>query len=63
MTDWQERVVQEKKELDEKIDRLCTFLNSHFGKEVRGREFLVRQHWAMNLYSACLADRIDQFEN
>ena len=71
LQDWQQRVVEEKKELDEKIEKLKKFL-----KGIRegtlpvavtdsigdyDRDLLIDQLSAMKDYSECLRYRIDLF--
>ncbi|TDS73412.1 hypothetical protein [Comamonas sp. JUb58] len=61
----QQRVVDEKHELDEKLQKLTTFINSEKFAEIvkdedeRGR--LVCQEDVMKDYSAILAERIAAF--
>ena len=61
----QQRVVDEKRELDEKLQKLTTFINSEKFAEIvkdedeRGR--LVCQEDVMKDYSAILAERIAAF--
>lgn len=61
----QERVVVEKQELDEKLDKLKAFINSpNFSNivlDVHEAARLIRQRDAMMLYSAILQERIDAF--
>ena len=63
MAPHQERVVKEKKELDEKLSKLDAFcLTDMFASlpfEEQGR--LNRQHSAMEVYSRILAERIAAF--
>ena len=65
MIPWQERVVEEKKELDIKIGKLIVFMdvNSIFQSlDVKEKSTLREQLGAMNLYSYLLGERIDRFE-
>lgn len=60
----QQRVVDEKKELDDKIDKLVKFIYggnvfSDLPEEEQAR--LMRQHLAMVEYSTILGERIDAF--
>jgi len=63
MEDYQERVIEEKKELDAKIDKLGEFIRSDefvsvpMAEQVR----LKQQRTVMNQYSDILAARIDGF--
>jgi hypothetical protein len=60
----QERVVQEKKELDEKLVKLTEFigLSSKFrGLDSNEKARLYRQHKHMMDYSMVLGERIDAF--
>lgn len=65
MEDFQERVVDEKKELDEKIKKLGAFLSADKFKSIclcsweAGR--LEKQYHAMVLYSGILNERIINF--
>jgi hypothetical protein len=60
---YQERVVDEKRQLDEKIELLTTFLNSKAALDVLEDEQqrLVRQLGIMHLYSRVLGERIKGF--
>jgi DNA primase large subunit len=58
---WQERVIQEKKELDEKISKLQDFLDNPIQQQGVAREEIVRlyaQNLLMVQYSAILGARI-----
>jgi hypothetical protein len=63
MQDYQERVLDEKKELDEKIEKLMSFLELEnfgiFSEEELSRLWL--QSHIMKAYSACLGERIAHF--
>jgi len=63
MAPHQERVVTEKRELDEKLGKLETFLSSELYGQLdtaeRGR--LRMQHHAMSVYSMVLGQRITAF--
>jgi hypothetical protein len=64
MEPWQERVVQEKKELDEKIEKLRGFLSDFANHKnnaelkVKDIAFLTTQLHHMISYSAVLGERI-----
>lgn len=64
MQDFQQRVVDEKAELDDKRDKLDVFIRTNpvFGK-LPGAEAkrLVRQYRAMTAYSEILGERIAAF--
>ncbi len=62
MKDYQIRVVEEKKSLDEKLEKLTAFLKSKT-VDVNGEELrrLQRQEKYMQLYSQVLAERIENF--
>jgi len=63
MQPFQERVVQEKAELDEKIDKLVSFMNSALAVvPFEEWERLKRQYVAMTEYSLILGERIAAFE-
>ena len=61
----QERVVVEKQELDEKLDKLKAFIDNPNFSSIVNDEYeaarLIRQHNARVLYSAILQERIDAF--
>ena len=63
MEAYQERVIEEKKELDSKIERLTTFIKSEkFDKLPEDEQKRMRwQAVTMELYSAALADRVENF--
>ena len=58
-----ERVVNEKQELDEKLNKLRAFFETEFcmGLPFEDRALLKRQEVAMTEYSDVLAERIAQF--
>ena len=60
----QERVVQEKAELDEKLERLLAFLKGSIVKSLNGDEQyrLSKQAALMKEYSDVLAERIAAFQ-
>ena len=64
MQDWQQRVVDEKKELDNKIGRLTQFTQTQEFQSLPLPETdrLVRQLNAMEDYSEILGERIAAFE-
>ena len=64
MKDWQERVVDEKRELVDKLDRLVTFMGSATYNELpnAAQRHLWRQQQLMSLYVDVLAERIEVFE-
>jgi hypothetical protein len=64
MEDYQNRVVVEKKELDEKIERLNNFINGSIFKNLSPEEasLLHAQYSAMTQYSITLGFRIEVFE-
>lgn len=59
----QQRVVSEKAELDERIDKLTAFIDTPIfaGLDVAEQERLVRQLHHMGMYTAVLAERIRAF--
>lgn len=66
-TDYQERVREEKRELDEKISKLETFIGEGHGPifrtlEVDERSRLIAQRNAMREYSRILGQRIQAFK-
>lgn len=63
LLDFQQRVVDEKTELDEKINKLGVFLNSEVfdGLAKRDQFMLVEQRACMKSYSRILGDRIALF--
>ena len=65
MKDYQLRVVEEKKELDDKIEKLDDFISSKdFLKTVSSiqQDLLLLQHQWMSNYSKILGMRIKDFE-
>ena len=67
MEAWQQRVVEEKKELDEKLEKLRDFLKSKAFLKLRAEDdiaasLLVEQELAMTTYSFVLKDRIEHFK-
>jgi len=66
MQDYQQRVIDEKKDLDAKIERLETFIDgSAMFAELPSDEIirLRRQVYTMRLYSEILRDRIAAFKS
>ena len=63
MQPYQQRVVDEKRELDAKLDDLYNFLGISKFKELPYLEQnrLARQHNVMCMYSGILAERIEAF--
>lgn len=64
MEDWQQRVVDEKTELDEKIGKLSVFVRSdayHSLENGMDKDLLDDQLNAMEVYSNILAERIERF--
>ena len=59
----QQRVVDEKSELDEKLSKLDAFLRTDTFKRLRNEEqiLLGRQATAMRIYSGILGERIKLF--
>jgi hypothetical protein len=59
----EERIIEEKKELDIKIQKLYLFMmNKEYDKlSELDRDRLVRQHIAMSQYSGVLGERINGF--
>lgn len=64
MKPYQERVVAEKKDLEEKIDKLHTFISSDEWKDVdlREKDRLLRQVHHMTKYASVLGERIAAFK-
>ena len=64
MDAWQERVIEEKNELDEKIRKLSAFLQSANVNLLNStdRRLLTEQHVFMRYYSYILGERISLFE-
>ena len=65
MEDYQERVIEEKRELDEKLGKLKEFSTGDvfagLPADEQGR--LNRQHSIMEDYSAVLGERIEAFQS
>ena len=61
MRKYQKRIIQEKKELDQKIKKLNTFLESESAEKLDDYEFqvMVKQRNSMNDYSMYLQHRIE----
>lgn len=64
MQDWQQRVVEEKSDLDVKIKKLETFVLSEkwYGLDPIDQDLLKRQLFVMIQYTNRLRDRIARFE-
>lgn len=63
MNDWQERVTHEKRELDERLDRLNSYLAGGSSRLLapEDRNLLQRQRRVMEEYSEVLRSRIERF--
>jgi len=63
MEDYQKRVIEEKQELDRKIGKLTSFLDSIPGKSLNGDESerMKRQLTLMGNYSDVLGERMESF--
>ena len=62
----QQRVVEEKRNLDEKLEKLREFIfyNPKFkSMRAKERQLLIRQKSAMTAYSHELRDRLETFES
>jgi len=62
MESWQERVIEENKELEIKIDKLSAFLAGSYSLTDEDRWLLETQGTLMGLYSDVLRKRISQFK-
>jgi len=64
MKDWKLRVVEEKKELDEKIAKLSAFIEQEQFNVIDAdeKQRLIRQEQYMVEYSLIFAERIANFE-
>lgn len=64
MQPYQQRVVDEQAELNEKLVKLIQFTatETHHKLDQRGRDLLVEQQGAMAAYNNILADRIAGFD-
>lgn len=62
-TGWQQRVIEEKSELDAKITKLREFIGTkeHDKLDATQRTLLMRQMHTMTAYSVVLGQRIDLF--
>lgn len=60
MTDFKQRLVTEKAELDEKLNKLTLFIGSktYCELEIGSRIMLSRQHTVMGEYSRILGERL-----
>jgi CHASE3 domain sensor protein len=63
MKPYQQRVVDEKKELDQKIEKLTSFLKEPQTKCLIELERLQRQLVIMHQYSEVLGERIEHFND
>lgn len=66
MQDWQQRVIDEKRDLDARIGRLEAMLDAPFARtEVGLRQFdmMRRQLGYMKAYSLTLAERVADFKS
>lgn len=63
MEDYQKRVIDEKKELDSKIEKLNSFFETatYNSMEYDDRKLLLDQSDAMSKYSEILEERINKF--
>jgi hypothetical protein len=64
MLDYQQRVIDEKIELDEKLEKLLIFISSDFFSKTISFEEQIRlrkQSVSMTAYSEILAERIEAF--
>ncbi|WP_143134684.1 crAss001_48 related protein [Burkholderia ubonensis] len=61
--DWQQRVVDERDQLDERLERLARFIASpkFYELDLYGQHLMHAQHHAMTLYQAALDHRIARF--
>lgn len=64
MKDFQQRVVEEKKELDSKLSNLKTFMSSkdYESLPLKHKQLLIRQRVLMDEYSDILKNRIELFK-
>lgn len=65
MREHQKRVVEEKEELDAKIEKLKTFITTngtYLKLPIEDQFLLSDQFWYMSLYSDVLSRRIERFE-
>lgn len=65
MMEYQERVITEKKELDEKLGKLTSFITTGVfaALDVEEQARLFVQRSVMQMYSEVLADRIEAFKD
>lgn len=63
MEDWQQRVVEERDQLGEKIDKLKAFLDNNNKIDEFDFEILDLQLSIMQSYAAILNSRISRFNN
>lgn len=63
MQGWQDRLIEEQRELRIKYEKLHSFINSPTLDKVSQRvvDQLLRQHYAMRLYDEVLRERISDF--
>jgi hypothetical protein len=65
MEDYQQRVIKEKEELDEKLEKLHKFIMSDIFNKIQTEQkgLLIRQRRVMDEYSAILKERIELFKS
>jgi hypothetical protein len=65
MNPFEERVVDERKDLQGKHERLTAFIDGHIYKMLQKDEQvrLLRQHFVMQLYINILTERIQNFKD
>jgi hypothetical protein len=61
MEDWQQRVIDEKTQLDERLQKLEAFINTDAASvvSVEENQRLIRQQQCMNDYAQVLQERIE----
>lgn len=57
MDDWKKRLIEEHKELIERIEKLEDFLNKHNPNEIQGFDIMCMQLYAMQTYAMALKAR------
>lgn len=62
MNDWKKRLINEHRELVERIEKLEEFLEKHDRNEIQGFEYMCIQLYAMQTYAMALKARINLYK-
>ena len=61
MNDWQERVIEERNQLSERLRKLTVFLENNLIPNGNNRFLLIQQQRTMELYLDILEERVNRF--